>query len=80
MNTSTQYYLQFLTKLLVAGLFVRKTFYNFLHELQDGAYAEKVHLINIKICPSYINGKLNKKADAYFMADECDKSKGNFLF
>lgn len=76
MNTSTQYYLQFQGKLLVAGLFVRKTFYNFLHELQDGAYGEKIEKINMRITPTYIDGKINKKAILYYRSME----QGNNLF
>ena len=64
-NTATQYYLQFQGTLLVAGLFVRKTFLNFIHELADGTYADKVEKINMKITPTYENGQLNKAAKVY---------------
>lgn len=63
----------------MTGLFVRKTFFNFLHELQDGAYAEKVEKINMKITPTYIDGKLNKKADIYYIPEN-DEGMGNILF
>jgi len=62
MNTSTQYYLQFLTKLLAAGIFVRKTFFNFIHELEDETYSEKIEKVNIKITPLFTNGIFNKEA------------------
>ena len=80
MNTSTQYYLQFLTKLLLSGLFVRKTFYNFIHELQYGGYAKNVHKINMKTTPTYIDGKMNKKADDYYQTSQYSESRGIIMF
>lgn len=50
----------------MAGIFVRRTFFNFVHELKNGAYAEKIEKINMKSTPTFINGKMNEKAKKYY--------------